>query len=125
MIALGFTFGVGGSAVTGQPSSSGNTPARLVETVPGMPPVTDASNLYSEARADKLSATAAGAAARVYVPNLQSNDVHVIDQATLEVVDRFGVGVNPQHAVPSWDFKTLWVTHKAQHRTDGTHSVLR
>ena len=120
MIALGFTFALGASAVTGQPSTSGNTPARLVETVPGMPPVTDASNLYSEARADKLSATAAGAAARVYVPNLQSNDVHVIDQATLEVVDRFRVGVNPQHVVPSWDLKTLWVTNNAEHRTDGT-----
>ena len=120
MIALGFTLALGGSYVTGQPSTSGDTPARLVETVPGMPPVPDAANLYSETRADKLSATAAASVARVYVPNLQSNDVYVIDQATLEVVDRFRVGVNPQHVVPSWDLKTLWVTNNAEHRTDGT-----
>jgi len=57
---------------------------------------------------------------RVYVPNLQSNDVSVIDPATLKVVDRFPVGVNPQHVVPSWDLTTLWVTNNAEHRTDGT-----
>jgi len=44
----------------------------------------------------------------------------VIDPATLKVVDRFPVGVNPQHVVPSWDLTTLWVTNNAEHRTDGT-----
>src|SRR2546429_4185970 len=91
-----------------------------VETVPGMPPVIDPANLYSETTADKLSPTAAKALSRVYVPNLQSNDVTVIDPATLKVIDRFPVGVNPQHVVPSWDLTTLWVTNNAEHRTDGT-----
>jgi YVTN family beta-propeller protein len=94
--------------------------APAVPTVPGMPPVPDPANLYSEAAAGKLSPAVAGALARVYVPNLQSNDVTVIDPATLTVVDRFPVGVNPQHVVPSWDLKTLWVTNNAEHRTDGT-----
>src|SRR5262245_51461490 len=85
-----------------------------------MPPVPDPTNLYSETRSDKLSPTVAGALPRVYVPNLQSNDVYVIDPATLQVVDRFPVGVNPQHVVPSWDLKTLWVTNNAEGRTDGT-----
>jgi len=91
-----------------------------IETVPGMPPVTDPANLYSETTADKLSPAVAKALPRVYVPNLQSNDVSVIDPATLKVVDRFPVGVNPQHVVPSWDLTTLWVTNNAEHRTDGT-----
>src|SRR6058998_1204428 len=91
-----------------------------VETVPGMPPVVDPTNLYSETTADKLSAAAAKALPRVYVPNLQSNDVSVIDPATLKVVDRFPVGVNPQHVVPSYDLKTLWVTNNAEGRTDGS-----
>jgi YVTN family beta-propeller protein len=91
-----------------------------IETVPGMPPVTDSANLYSETTADKLSPAVAKALPRVYVPNLQSNDVSVIDPATLKVVDRFPVGVNPQHVVPSWDLTTLWVTNNAEHRTDGT-----
>jgi len=57
---------------------------------------------------------------RVYVPNRQSNDVAVIDPATFRVIDRFPVGINPQHVVPSWDLKTLWVNNNAEHRTDGS-----
>jgi len=94
--------------------------ARAVETVPGMPPVVDPGNLYSETRSDKLSPAVAGALPRVYVPNLKSNDVYVIDPATRKVVDRFRVGVNPQHVVPSYDLKTLWVTNNAEGRTDGS-----
>jgi len=93
---------------------------RPVETVPGMPPVVDPSNLYSETRSDKLSPAVAGALPRIYVPNLKSNDVYVIDPATRKVVDRFQVGVNPQHVVPSYDLKTLWVTNNAEGRTDGS-----
>ena len=94
--------------------------ATAIVTVPGMPPVTDPANLYSETTADKLSPAVANVPPRVYVPNLQSNDVSVIDPATLKVVDKFPVGVNPQHVVPSWDLTTLWVTNNAEHRTDGT-----
>jgi YVTN family beta-propeller protein len=88
--------------------------------LPGMPPVIDAKNLYSETRADKLSPAVAGAPPRVYVPNVKSNDVYVIDPASLRVVDRFRVGINPQHVVPSYDLTTLWVTNNAEGRTDGS-----
>jgi YVTN family beta-propeller protein len=88
--------------------------------LPGMPPVIDAKNLYSETRADKLSPAAAGALPRVYVPNVKSNDVYVIDPGSLKVVDRFRVGINPQHVVPSYDLTTLWVTNNAEGRTDGS-----
>ncbi|HYR72491.1 MAG TPA: YncE family protein [Candidatus Acidoferrum sp.] len=94
--------------------------ARPVETVPGMPPVPDPANLYSETRADKMSPAVAGALPRIYVPNRQGNDVTVIDPATMKVVDRFPVGINPQHVVPSWDLKTLWVTNNAEGRPDGS-----
>ena len=57
---------------------------------------------------------------RVYVPNLRSNDVYVIDPATLKVVDRYKVGIGPQHIVPSYDLRTLWVTNNAEGRTDGS-----
>ena len=99
---------------------AGQQAPRAVETVPGMPPVVDATNLYSETRPDKLSPAVAQALPRVYVPNLKSNDVYVIDPATLKVVDRFRVGINPQHIVPSYDLKTLWVTNNAEGRTDGS-----
>jgi YVTN family beta-propeller protein len=85
-----------------------------------MPPVPDARNLYSETAADRFSAKVRGDLERIYVPNLRSNDVSVIDPATLKVVGRFKVGVSPQHIVPSWDLRTLWVTNNAEGRTDGS-----
>jgi YVTN family beta-propeller protein len=91
-----------------------------ITTVPGMPPVTDPTNLYSETAAGKLSPAVQGALQRVYVPNRRSNTVTVIDPETLQVVDTFKVGRNPQHVVPSWDLKTLWVANNAEGRTDGS-----
>ena len=93
---------------------------RAAEPLPGMPPVVDPANLYTETQAGRMSPAVTGALPRVYVPNRTSNDVYVIDPATLKVVDRFKVGINPQHIVPSWDLKTLWVTNNAEGRTDGS-----
>jgi YVTN family beta-propeller protein len=94
--------------------------AGAVDTVAGMAPVSDPGNLYGDAAAGKLSDAVKGALARVYVPNLRSNDVYVIDPATFKVVDRFKVGLNPQHVVPSWDLKTLWVANNAENTTKGS-----
>jgi len=94
--------------------------AAAVTTVPGMPPVIDPANLYSETVAGKLSPAVQGVLSRVYVPNRRGNSVSVIDPETLQVVDTFKVGRNPQHVVPSWDLKTLWVANNAEGRTDGS-----
>jgi YVTN family beta-propeller protein len=94
--------------------------AAAITTVPGMPPVADPTNLYSETVAGKLSPTMEGVLPRVYVPNRRANTVSVIDPETLQVVDTFKVGRNPQHVVPSWDLKTLWVANNAEGRTDGS-----
>ena len=102
-----------------QPASSAPAKAAIT-TVPGMPPVVDPSNLYSETSAAHLSAAVRDALPRVYVPNVRSDDVYVIDPATLKVVDRFKVGINPQHVVPSWDLSALWVANNAEGRTDGS-----
>lgn len=93
---------------------------KAVVTVPGMPPVPDPRNLYSEVTAGKLSAAVTGDLQRIYVPNLRSNDVYVVDPVAMKVVDRFAVGVGPQHIVPAWDLRTLWVTNNAEGRTDGS-----
>jgi YVTN family beta-propeller protein len=85
-----------------------------------MPPVLNPNNLYSEASAGKLSAAVAGALERVYVPNVLSNDIDVIDPATLVVVDQFKAGHNPQHVVPSWDLKTLWVVGSTRRGKSGS-----
>jgi YVTN family beta-propeller protein len=101
------------------PAASG-TAVSPVSVVPGMPPVADAKNLYSEIASDKMSKATAGALERVYVPNRGENTVSVIDPATLKVIDKFKVGINPQHVVPSWDLQTLWVANNAEGRTDGS-----
>jgi YVTN family beta-propeller protein len=102
------------------PATGGSPAAGTVTTVPGMPPVVDPSNLYSETTAGHLSATAREALPRVYVPNVSSNDVYVIDPATLKVVDRFKVGINPQHVVPAWDLSILWVANNAEGTAKGS-----
>lgn len=94
--------------------------ARVIQTVPGMPPVVDPNNLYSETRPEKLSPIVAKHLTRVYVPARRSHEVAVIDPATFKAIDRYPVGRNPQHVVPSWDLKTLWVNNNAEHRADGT-----
>ena len=91
-----------------------------IATVAGMPPVSDSSNLYGDAAAGRMSTAVADALPRVYVPNLRSNDVYVIDPAAMKVVDRFKVGVGPQHVVPSWDLKTLWVANNAERTNKGS-----
>ncbi len=101
-------------------ATTGTSAAAAVATVPGMPAVIDKNNLYSETVAGRISAATAGALERVYVPNRGANTVSVIDPATLKVVDTFKVGINPQHVVPSWDLKTLWVANNAEGRTDGS-----
>jgi len=94
--------------------------AAEVETVPGMPAVIDPANLYSEAGAGKLSPAVMAALTRIYVPNVRSNDVYVIDPEKLQVIDRYKVGPNPEHVVPSWDLQTLWVTNNARRGAAGS-----
>ncbi|CAN5460469.1 hypothetical protein BH11PSE11_BH11PSE11_03620 [soil metagenome] len=118
--AAGTIAGPAPAAASGPAAASPAAPASSVMTVPGMAPVSDASNLYSEIAAGRFSPAVKGALERVYVPNHTSGDVYVIDPASMKVVDRFKVGVNPQHVVPSWDLQTLWVANNAEGRRDGS-----
>jgi len=45
----------------------------------------------------------------VYVPNNTTNTVQVIDPVRFSVIATYPTGREPQHVVPSWDMKTLWV----------------
>ena len=94
--------------------------ASAIQTVPGMPPVSNPANMYSDAGYNMFSPAVAGALPRIYVPNLRSDSVSVIDPATYKVLYTFPVGRSPQHVVPSYDLKTLWVTNNAEGRTDGS-----
>jgi YVTN family beta-propeller protein len=79
-----------------------------VSVVPGMPPVVDPTNIYSEQNVGMLSDAVKGHRALVYVPNGISNDISVIDPNTFKVIATYKAEAEPQHIVPSWDLKTLW-----------------
>lgn len=77
--------------------------------LPGMPPNLDPHDIYAADRPGNLSPVVKNDPPRIYVPNTKSNSVTVIDPKTYRVIDQFRSGRQPQHVVPSYDLKTLWV----------------
>jgi YVTN family beta-propeller protein len=101
-------------------AGASNTPATLSThsatgrsgaALPGMPPVLDPHDIYAADGAGELSPAVRHFPDRIYVPNTLSNTVTVIDPATYRVLYTLKVGREPQHVVPSWDLKTLWVNN--------------
>ena len=93
---------------TTAPSATTSAPVP-VKTIAGMPPVIDATNLYSEAGTGRLSPAVAAAKQYVYVPSNDAGTVTVIDQATYQVVRTFPTGGRlVQHVVPGYDMSTLY-----------------
>jgi YVTN family beta-propeller protein len=77
--------------------------------LPGMPPVLDPHDIYAADRPNQLSPVVSHFPSLVYVPNSGSDTVDVIDPKTFKIIRHFAVGRQPQHVVPSWDLKSLWV----------------
>jgi YVTN family beta-propeller protein len=94
--------GASGSAGTQTATSSRPGSLAMAAVAPG-------GNVYAQAGAGMLNDVTRRAKPMVYVPNTIANTVDEIDPATFKVVRRFKVGAVPQHVVPSWDLKTLWV----------------
>src|SRR5581483_2927910 len=95
---------------------AGGTVGDITELVPGTRSVSSAkrvTNVYAADRVGNLTGAARDARPLVYVPNSESNTVDVVDQRTFRVVRHFAVGALPQHVVPAWDLKTLYVTNDA------------
>jgi YVTN family beta-propeller protein len=105
--------GSGGKKPSAHPDMPGMGMASAAQPpkAPLPPPdgAVDGRDVYSHDRPGMLSPAVQGQRNLVYVPDTQSNDVQVIDPGTYKVIDRFKVGAVPQHVVPSWDLKTLWV----------------
>lgn len=99
----------GGAANQNRDSATGAATGPQIDVLPGMPPVLDATNLYSEIRAGNLDPKVQDDRFLVYVPNERSGTVTVIDPTTYKVIDTFKTGFIPQHVVPSWDLETLYV----------------
>ena len=98
-------FGTGGSAPSTNRSGSASAGSRASAGAEAAALAV----VYGHARAGMLNAVARRARPLVYVPNLGNNSVDVIDPRTYRIVGTFAVPAQPQHVVPSWDMKTLWV----------------
>jgi YVTN family beta-propeller protein len=85
--------------------------ADLSTPLPGMPPVTDPANIYADAGANMLSPVVRGVPYRIYVPNSGGSTVTVINPVTYRVIGTYQSGLNPQHVVPAYDLRTLYVTN--------------
>jgi YVTN family beta-propeller protein len=75
-----------------------------------VPPLLSPTNVYAADGAGNLSPVVRRDPLLVYVPNSLSNTVDVIDQHSLRIVERFRVAERPQHVVPSYDLRRLYVT---------------
>ena len=102
-----------GAGPLGIVHAAGGSPGQL-NLLPGMPGVSNPNDIYSEDKPGMLNAVVKGFPSRVYVPNSKSNTVDVIDPKTYKIVGHFAVGKEPQHVVPSWDLKKLWVAQDLQ-----------
>jgi YVTN family beta-propeller protein len=76
-----------------------------------VPPLLDPHDVYAADRRGDLAPVARRFRPLVYVPNSGSNTVDEIDPSTYRVVRQFAVGELPQHVVPSYNLRTLWVTN--------------
>jgi YVTN family beta-propeller protein len=97
----------GPSAATGAPVAAPVAAGLL----PGMPAPLDPNDIYAGDRPGRLSASVRHDRQLVYVPNFGSNTVSIIDPHTYRVISTQRVGKGPQHVVPSWDLRTLWINN--------------
>ena len=111
--ASGAATGSRSSSRSTLPPRSGTADPASDLTVPlaGMPPVASPTNIYADAGPNMLSPTVRGVPYRIYVPNSAGSTVTVIDPATYQVITTYQTGLNPQHVVPAYNLRTLYVTN--------------
>lgn len=79
--------------------------------LPGMPPPLDSSNVYAGAGAGMVDSVARLAKPLVYVPLGGAASVAVIDPVAHRLLRTFATATLPQHVVPAYDLRTLWVAN--------------
>jgi YVTN family beta-propeller protein len=119
-IAVGMVLvavlGLGVAHIASRPTSSATTSfgaptSTRSGALVGMPKVLDPKNIYAADSPGAFSPTVRGDIPMIYVPNSGSDTVTEINPRTFRIVRTFVTGSNPQHVVPSYDLKTLWVTN--------------
>jgi DNA-binding beta-propeller fold protein YncE len=85
--------------------------AKLPASAYKVPPPLDKRDVYAADKPNLLSPKVRRFRSLVYVPNTLDDTVDEIDPRTYKVVRHFKTGNLPQHVVPSYDLKTLWVNN--------------
>lgn len=86
-------------------------PLRPAAPLYRVPPLLDPRNVYAADRRGALAPVVRPFRTLIYVPNSASNTVDEINPDNYRIVRTFPVGALPQHVVPSYDLRTLWVTN--------------
>jgi YVTN family beta-propeller protein len=68
-------------------------------------------NVYAADVPGDLSAVVRSDRPLIYVPNSEGNTVDEIDPHTYKIVREFAVGTLPQHVIPAYDLRTLYVAN--------------
>jgi YVTN family beta-propeller protein len=102
-----------GTSTPSTPSAAPANPsvAATSTLLPGMPPPLSSTDVWAADRPGRLAASVRKVPLRIYVPNSGSDTVSEIDPRTYQVTRTFHTGRQPQHVVPSWDLRTLWVNN--------------
>jgi DNA-binding beta-propeller fold protein YncE len=110
--ALAACGGGGKDASTSTTSSTSTSPPRTVAILPQTPSwAADPHNVYAADAPGDLSPVVRHDRPLVYVPNSEGNSVDEIDPHTYKIVREFAVGALPQHVIPSYDLRTLYVAN--------------
>jgi len=99
------------ASASAQPTPSATAAPTPAPTPEPTPTPTPPGGVYAAPVTGELDPSVADLPLRVYVPNETSNDVAVIDPATLTVIGRFKAGSAPEHISPDWDLQTLYVSN--------------
>jgi YVTN family beta-propeller protein len=104
----------GGGAKRTSSSSTSATSTRATHDVlpqkPSWAPL-DPHNVYAADAPGDLAPAVRHDRPLVYVPNSEGNTVDEIDPHTYRIVRQFSVGTLPQHVIPAYDMRTLYVAN--------------
>ncbi|HET6917798.1 MAG TPA: YncE family protein [Acidimicrobiales bacterium] len=105
LVGLVALFRTGSSSHPRRPSTVSTAPSTAGTSL------TSPGGIYSHAGAGMLSPTVAGDPYRLYVPESAGTGIDVIDPSTDRVIAHYATGLDPQHVVPAYDMRTLYVTN--------------
>jgi YVTN family beta-propeller protein len=109
LVALSVGACGGSHAKRGSHSTVATTPKK-VSILPQTPSwAADPHDVYAADAPGNLSPIARQARPLVYVPNSEGNTVDEVDPRTYKIVREFAVGALPQHVIPAYDLRTLYV----------------